>query len=198
MFKKVLILEVILLSSLFAKDCASYFNPDKFYEAPSYLEELIEDNIKSLNIPIFGKIQEYKNLNFKKEKNTYIKENSYVTFKEYVYPQKSQLWKYKIKDGLVDTFDISKKEYYKFDDSDIANEINENFEQFWNDWVEDGYSMQLIPTHTLFRYKEYYFALSIFVYGFKGDASALDNTIVNYHFKDYTNKVHIFIKCEES
>lgn len=193
--KKTIFLLIFISTLVFAKDCATYYKPDKFYEAPLYLEELIEENIHNLELEVFGSAKEYKKLNFKKDNDTFIKENSFVKLKDYTYPIKSQLWKYKIKNKKIEEFDISKKEYYKFLDSDIANEINENFEQFWNDWVEDGYSMQLLPTHTLFRYKDFYFSLSVFIYGVKGDASSLEHTIVNYHFKNYTKEVNKYIKC---
>lgn len=195
MLKKILILQILLLNLLFAKDCANYFNPNKFYEAPLYLQELIEENIENLELSLFGNKKEFKKLNFKETKNIFIKDDSFFTLKEYLYPIKSQLWKYKVKNSEVDEIEISKSEYYKLEDSEIANEINENFEQFWNDWNEDGYTMQLLPTHTLFSYKEYYFALSVFVYGFKGDASSLEKTVVNYNFKNYTKEVNTYIKC---
>lgn len=193
MLKRIILIQFILLHILFAKDCVNYYNPEKFYEAPLYLEELIEENIKGL--ALFAKKEDYKYLEFKKENNTYTKKDSFIKLKEYIYPIQSQLWKYKVKNNFIEEFDISMREYYKLEDSEIANEINENFEGFWNDWIEDGYSMQLIPTHTLFRYKDYYFALSVFVYGVKGDASSLKHTVVNYHLKNYTKEVKTYLKC---
>lgn len=195
MLKKILILQLLLFNFLFSKDCADYFNPNKFYETPLYLQELIEENIENLGVSLFDIKKEYKKLNFTNTKNTFIKDDSFFTLKEYLYPIKSQLWKYKTKNKKVIEVDISKSEYYKLAEEEIANEINENFEQFWNDWNEDGYTMQLLPTHTLFSYKEYYFALSVFVYGFKGDASSLEKTVVNYHLKNYTKEVNTYIKC---
>ena len=131
---------------LFASDCSPYFNPNKFYEAPQYLQELLE------------------NTNINKEKIEFI---------------------------------IQKPELYQFRDSEIAQEINENFGGFWADWIEDGYEMQLVPEQTLFHYKDNYFSLEVFVYGVKGDATKLKATTVKYRFYKYTNEVNTYIKCNK-
>ena len=196
MIKK-LFLITLLITSINAKDCSPYFNPDKFYEAPEYLQELIENNIDSLGVKLFDTKEEYSKLNFKKSQNEYIKEKSFLQFKDYKYPLKTQLWKYKLLNNQVDEINISKTEYYRFADLEIANEINENFEQFWSDWIEDGYSMQLVPEQILFRYKDSYFSFSVFIYGIKNDATPLEKTVINYWLKNYTPQVNEYIECSK-
>lgn len=194
MIKK-LLLTLIISLNLFANDCSPYYNPNKFYEAPEYLATLIEENIEQHGLTLFGKAKSYEKLNFEKAETLYIKKDSFTQLKEYKYPNKTQLWKYKIKDNSVDEINISRAEYYRFADLEIANEINENFEQFWSDWIEDGYSMQLVPEQVLFQYKQHYFSFSVFIYGIKNDATQLENTVVNYWFKNFTPQVNEHIEC---
>jgi len=194
MIKK-LLLTLIISVTLFANDCSPYYNPNKFYEAPEYLATLIEENIENLGLTLFDKTAAYEKLSFKKEKNTYTKKESYIQLKEYQYPNKTQFWKYKSNNNVVDEINISHTEYYRFADLEIANEINENFEQFWSDWIEDGYSMQLVPEQVLFQYKDYYFSFSVFIYGIKNDATQLEKTVVNYWFKNFTPQVNEHIEC---
>ena len=130
----------------FAEECSPYFNPNKFYDAPEYLQKLLAD------------------INFNKQK---------------------------------DKFNIEQKELYRFKDIDIANDINENFGGFWSDWIEDGYEMQLTPEHTLFKYNNFYFSLSVFIYGVVGDATKLKATTVKYYFYNYTTEVNKYMKCKK-
>lgn len=196
MIKKILTI-TLLVSFVWANECSPYFNPDKFYEAPEYLEELIENNINTLGVKLFEDKKQYSKLSFKKFEDEFIKDNSFVDFKDYKYPQNTEFWKYKTKNGLVDEINISKTEYYRFEDLEIANEINDNFEQFWSDWVEDGYSMQLVPEQVLFKYKDYYFSFSVFIYGIKNDATPLEKTVINYWLKNYTPQVQEYIQCSK-
>lgn len=144
--KNKLLLFIFITNFLFASDCSPYFNPDRFYESPEYLQELLKD------IDIDDK---------------------------------------KIK------FTIEKKELYRFNESDIANEINENFGGFWNDWLEDGYEMQLTPEDTVFKYKDNYLSLQVFIYGVKGDATEYKGTIIKYKFYNYTKDVSQYIICKK-
>ena len=142
------IFSVLLLGNLlYASQCSPYFNPERFYDAPEYLQEILK--------------------NIKINKKT-------------------------------DEFDIKKAELYKFSEFEIAQEINENFGGFWSDWIEDGYEMQLTPEHTLFKYNNFYFSLSVFIYGVTGDATKLNATTVKYHFYNYTKEVNKHIICEKT
>ena len=100
----------------------------------------------------------------------------------------------KIQDDIK-RFEIIKTELYKYRDEEIAQEINEAFEYLWNDWIEDGYEMQLTPEQTLFKYKNNYLSLEVFIYGVKGDATKRTTTQVKYFFYNYTPEVKKYIKC---
>ena len=95
-------------------------------------------------------------------------------------------------------FSIIKKELYQYRDEEIASEINDSFGYLWNDWIEDGYEMQLSPEQTLIHYNGHYLSLEVFIYGIKGDATKLNKTEVKYSFYNYTNEVHKHIKCKKS
>ncbi|MCK5110352.1 MAG: hypothetical protein KAQ94_02440 [Arcobacteraceae bacterium] len=94
-------------------------------------------------------------------------------------------------------FDIKVVELYRFTEDEIANDINDNFGGFWNEWIEDGYEMQLVPEQTLFRYKDNYFSLQVLIYGVVGDATTLKGTTVEYHFYNYTKEVNKHILCKK-
>jgi len=97
----------------------------------------------------------------------------------------------------VDEVNIAQVELYRFSDLEIATDINDEFGEFWGNWIEDAYEMQLTPEQTLFRYNNKYFSFSVFIYGVKGDATELKGTVVNYWFKDYTKQVNEYIKCKK-
>jgi len=53
MFLKSLLLLLLFCSSLFSKQCSPYFNPERFYEAPDYLKELLIQNNDKVNLRKF-------------------------------------------------------------------------------------------------------------------------------------------------
>jgi hypothetical protein len=193
MKSKLFILVPFLLSSLSANECSPYYNPDKFYEAPSYLNELIEENINQKGLSLFGSASTYKTLKFEQIKDSFF--NNHIKMQEYKYPLENGLFEYKVKNKQVDEISISKVELYKYSDIDIATEINDNFEEFWSDWIEDDYEMKLIPEQVLFQYQEKYFSFSVYIYGIKKDGSKLKGTVVKYWMKDYTQEVNENIEC---
>ena len=196
MFTKTIFFTFLLSCLLYSNECSPYYNPDKFYESPEYLSELISENIEEKGLILFGEVSEYKKLKFKQINNTFI--NEYKKLNEYKYPIKNGLFEYKVKDKKVDELSISKVEIYKLSDLDIANEINYNFEEFWSDWTENNYEMKLFPDQILFRYEDKYFSFSVYIYGVKGDGTNLKGTTVKYWLKDYTKKVNEYITCSKS
>ncbi len=194
MIKKVLFL-LIIVNFIWAKECSPYFNPEKFYDAPEFLVELFENNLNTQKIFVDEKA--YAQAQFIKKENTALKENSYIQHGDYRYPIQTGVWKYKTKGTLIDELNIAQAEIYRFKDEDIANTINDDFGNFWLDFVEDGFSMQLTPEQTLFRYNGEYFTFSVFIYGVQGDATPLKGTVVNFWLKNYTNEVNEYIQCSK-
>ena len=180
---------LLCFTILNASQCSPYFNPKKFYETPEALTELLDENFpegvfssKKFDIEIV-------------ENDEILKKGSFIKDNEYIYPNKSGFWKYKIINNKVEEVNFARSEIYRFLDEDIANTINDDFENFWQDFIENAYEMQLTPEQTLFRYNDTYFTMSIFIYGVKGDATPLKGTVVNLWLKDYTKQVNIHIKC---
>jgi len=195
MFLKLFLGTLLLFVSLNAKECSPYYNPERFYDANDSLIELIEDNINQKGLELFGNSEKYKTLSFKKENDSYVSHDKHTRLNDYIYPASNGLWKYKIIKDKVDEISIARVELYRYSDAEIANDLNDTFENYWSDWLEDGYEMQLTPEQTLFRYNDKYFSFSVYIYGFKGDATPLKGTIVNYWFKDYTKHVNEHIQC---
>ncbi|MFK2821600.1 hypothetical protein ACOJTA_01390 [Malaciobacter sp. WC5094] len=192
---KIFMLTILFLGLLHSKECSPYYNPDKFYEAPEYLVNLIEEHLK--NKPLFGNKKEYQDFKLKEVKNnTFL--NEHIKNGEYIYPKKSGLFSYKIKDQNIDEISISIVNIYRYTDISIAEEINNDFEGFWNDWIENAYEMQLTPEQILFKYKDKYFTFSVFIYGIKKDATNLKGTSIVYWLKDYTKQVKKYIQCEKN
>lgn len=187
--KKTIIFFLILSSYLFSSQCSPYYNPDKFYEAPEMLKEILDEYLPN---GLFSKYGFKEELLRNKE---IIKKDSFVKQGDYIYPIKNGFWKYKKKDGKIDEVNIAKVEIYRFSDFDIANTLNEDFENYWNDYIENAYEMQLTPEQTLFRYNNTYFTMSVFIYGVKGDTTPLKGTVVNLWLKDYTKEVNAHIQC---
>jgi len=194
MIKHTIVFTIISIETLLAQGCSPYFNPDKFYDAPSYLEEKIENNIIKYGLELFGTKENYKKLNLKKIDNNFI--NNYQQLEDYKYPIKNGIFEYKIKDNFVDELTIAQVELYKYTDLSIAEEINDNFDGFWSDWIENDYEMKLIPEQTLFKYKDKYFSFSVYIYGIQGDGTNLKGTTIKYWLKNYTKEVNKFIVCK--
>jgi len=194
MLKHAMFFTILSVEALFAQNCSPYYNPDKFYDAPSYLKEIIEDNIKRSGLDLFGTEQNYKKLSFKKSDNSFI--NEYQQLKEYKYPIKNGIFEYKVKNKVIDELSIAQVELYKYTDLSIAEEINGNFDEFWSDWSENDYEMKLVPEQVLFKYQEKYFSFSIFIYGIEGDGTNLKGTVVKYWLKNYTKEVNKYIECK--
>ena len=194
MGKKFLCSSLLCFSVLFTKDCSPYYNPDKFYEAPEYLEDLIDTSLNGK--ALFGEESEYKSLLFNKDSNNKYTNKS-VELKDYRFPKQNGLFSYKVKDKNIDEIEIATVNLYKLSDLEIAEEINNDFEGFWSDWVEDGYEMQLVPEQILLKYNNKYFTFSVFIYGVKGDTTRLKGTTIKYWIKDYTVQVNEFIECSK-
>lgn len=187
--KKLLYTTILFFTFSFANDCSPYFNPKKFYESPEILTELLDETFPN---GIFT------NTKFKNEiplNDEVLKEGSFTKQGEFIYPIKSGLWKYKKIKNKVNEVNVSRAEIYRFSDIDIANSVNDDFENFWNDYIEDAYEMQLTPEQTLFRYNNTYFTMSVFIYGVLGDSTPLKGTVVNLWLKDYTKQVNTHIQC---
>ena len=172
-----------------ANECSPYFNPEKFYETSENLTELLDETFPN---GIFS--NKKFNIEIKKD-DEILKKNSFIKDSEYIYPTKSGFWKYKKINNKINEVNLARAEIYRFADIDIANTVNDDFENFWNDYLENAYEMQLTPEQTLFRYNNTYFTMSVFIYGVKGDSTPLKGTVVNLWLKDYTKEVNIHIKC---
>ena len=191
---------LFIFSFVFAKECADQYNPENFLDAPMRVGDILDDALK--NLPLFGKEKVYNKLKFKKVsfdgKSWYAKPNSYKKEGDYIYPQISGLWKYHVgKNGYIDEFDIADAYSYKDRVESVANEINSDFEGLWSRWGGDDYALKLLPEDAQIRYENFYFSLNVYLYGVKEDATNLKNTVVNYHFLNYTNEVNQFLKCKK-
>ncbi len=197
--KRVIFILLFTFSLLFSKECADQYNDEAFLDAPSRLGDILDEGLKGL--PLFGSAKAYKKLGFKKididEENWYIKPGSYIKEKDYIYPINSGLWKYHVdKSGFVDEFDIADAYSYKDRVESVANEINSDFEGMWSRWGGDDYALKLLPEDAQLRYGDFYLSLNVYLYGVKEDATNLKNTVINYHFLNYTNEVNQYLKCK--
>ncbi len=195
MHLKLFLFSFIFCISLNAKECSPYYNPERFYEANEKLIELIDNNLFNKKLSFFGNSQELEKLGFVREKDYFISNHNHIRVNDYLYPSINGLWKYKLNDGKIDEINIAKIELYQYKDAQIAYELNEMYDNYWSDWVENGYEMQLTPEQTLFRYNDTYFSFSVYIYGVKGDSTPLKGTVINYWFKNYTKHVNKYIKC---
>lgn len=185
--------------SLFAKQCADQYDSEAFLDAPERLGEIIDSGLKGL--PLFGKADAYNKLGFKKmvidDRVYYINPKMITKEKDYIYPVKSGLWKYHIdKNGKIDEFDIADAFSYKDGAQSVANEVNSDFEGLWNKWGGDDYALLMQPEDAQLRYGNYYLSLNVYLFGVEEDATSLKNTVVDYHFLNYTNEVNQYLKCK--
>ncbi len=180
---------IFCFNLLNASECSPYFNPDKFYETSESLTELLDENFPK---GIFTKTK-FDNEILKNDE--ILKKDTFIEVGEFIYPIKSGFWKYKKINNEINEVNLARAEIYKFADIDIANTINDDFDNYWNEYIENAYEMQLTPEQTLFRYNDAYFTMAVFIYGVKGDSTPLKGTVVNLWLKDYTKQVNTYIKC---
>jgi hypothetical protein len=186
---RLILLLLLCFNIIQAKECSPYYNPKKFYEASEGLTEILDENFSN---GIFSDISFKDKVAVHEE---VLKKGSFIKFGEYIYPTKNGLWKYKKIDNKINEVNISRTEIYKLADIEIANSINDDLDNFWDDFIENAYEMQLTPEQTLFRYNNTYFTMAVFIYGVKGDQTPLKGTSINLWLKDYTKEVNIYIKC---
>ena len=182
---------IFSISLLNANECSPYFNPNKFYETSEALTEILDETFPN---GIFTNKKFENELVLDEE---VLKKDSFTKQGDFIYPTKSGFWKYKKIKNKVDEVNIARAEIYRFSDIDIANSVNDDFENFWNDYIENAYEMQLTPEQTLFRYNNTYFTMSVFIYGVLGDSTPSKGTVVNLWLKDYTKEVNTHIQCNE-
>jgi hypothetical protein len=190
---------LLISIAIFARQCADQYSDEAFLDAPERLGEIIDEGLKGLLL--FGKADNYKKLGFEKIKIDgkiyYINLKMIKRDKDYIYPVKSGLWKYHTdKNGYIDEFDIADAFAYKDKVESVANEINSDFEGMWSKWGGDDYGLLMQPEDAQLRYNRYYLSLNVYLYGVEEDATGLKNTVVDYHFLNYTNEVNQYLKCK--
>jgi len=191
---------ILFISSLFSKQCADQYNPEKFLDAPDRFGEIIDANLK--NIKLFASVKEYLKLHFKKmkicDKIYFVKKNSFIKKGDYIYPVKSGLWKYHInKYTKIDEIDIADVYNYKDSIGSVSDEINSDFEGLWRRSGGSAYEAKLLPEDTQIRFGKKYIALSVYLYGLRDDSTELNTTVVDYHILNYTREVDKFMECSE-
>jgi len=121
--KKILLIIAVLVSFLYAQKCADEFSPQKFEESPSSFEDLVD-------MTPLGKVDN--SFTFIKENDTFYKQNSYIKYKDYIYPTISGFWSYK-KDtnGKIYEVNISQIESEIMTETSLTDMINSDFEDTW-------------------------------------------------------------------
>lgn len=180
---------IFCFNLLNANECSPYFNPERFYESSESLTELLDENFPN------GIFSDMKFNNEIKSNDEILKKDSFIKKGDFLYPTKSGFWKYKKINEKIEEVNLARAEIYRFSDIDIANTVNDDFDNYWNEYIENAYEMQLTPEQTLFRYNNTYFSMSVFIYGVKGDSTPLKGTVINLWLKDYTKQVNTHIKC---
>jgi len=172
---------------LFASNCADEFSPEKFDESPSFFEELVD-------ISPFG--QKDEQLGFIKKDGTFYKQNSYIKYKDYIYPSINGLWSYKRdSNGKIYEVNISQIESEIMTETSLTDMINSDFEDTWRKWEGDSYEHYMEPEFVRFKYKGYYLSLKVYFWGVQGDSAKVEKSTINYQIIDFTNEVNTYIKC---
>jgi len=177
---------VILVSFVFAQQCADEFSPEKFNESPSFFEELVD----------LTPIGEKKELSFVKKKDTFYKPNSYISYKAYIYPTINGFWSYKADaNGKIYEVSVSQIESEIVNDSVLSDMINSDFEDAWRKWEGDGYEHYMEPEFVRFKYGKKYLSLKAIFWGVEGDSARVDKSTISYQITDFTDEVNGYIKC---
>ncbi len=187
--KNFILITFILVSSVFAQQCADEFSPEKFGESPSFFEDLVDMT------PIGTK----KNLGFIKKGDTFYKPNSYITYKAYIYPTTNSFWSYKVdKNNKIYEVNVSQVESSRIGDASLTEMLNDDFEEAWRKWDGDGYEHYMVPEFVRFKYGKKYLSLKVYFWGIDGDSARVEKSTINYQIIDFTDEVNSYIKCTKS
>jgi len=173
---------------LLAGQCPDEFSPSHFIESPSYFEDLVD--VSSL-----GKTD--KNLGFIKKGDTFYKPNSFIIYKDYIYPKINGFWSYKKdKNGKIYEVNVAQIESETMDTMALAEMVNNDFEDIWQKTDGDGYEHYMYPEFTRFEYGKSYLSLKVFFWGVSGDSAHVNKSTINYQIIDFTDEVNGFIHCD--
>ena len=185
--KKIILVIYFLNIYLFAGQCADEFSPQKFDESPSFFEDLVD-------ISALG--QKPNDLGFIQKGDLFYKPNSFIVYKDYIYPTVNGLWSYKIDaKGKIYEANISQIESGILSDTVLADMLNSDFEDTWRKWEGDGYEHYMEPEFVRFKYKDYYLSLKVVFWGVEGDSAKVKKSTVNYQIIDFTDEVNDYIRC---
>ncbi len=184
--KNFIFIITLMVSSVFAQQCADEFSPLKFEESPSFFEDLVD----------LTPITERKELGFIKKGDIFYRPNSYVTYKSYTYPTINGFWSYKAdKSGKIYEVNVSQIESSRLGDASLTEMLNDDFEEAWRKWDGDAYEHYMIPEFVRFRYGKKYLSLKVYFWGIDGDSARVEKSTINYQIIDFTDEVNSYIHC---
>jgi hypothetical protein len=184
--KKIIFALTILITSIFAQQCADEFSPEKFQEAPSFFGGLVD----------LTPIGEKKELGFEKKGDTFYKPNSYITYKAYIYPTTNSFWSYKVDEsGKIYEVNVSQIESEILGDATLTQMLNDDFEEAWRKWDGDGYEHYMVPEFVRFKYGKKYLSLKVYFWGIDGDSAKVKKSTINYQIIDFTDEVNSYMRC---
>jgi len=184
--KKLILITTILTSSVFAQQCADEFSPQKFEEAPSFFEDLVD----------LTPIGEKKELDFIKKENTFYKPDSFVVYKDYIYPKINGFWSYKVdSSGKIYEVNVAQIESQRVSDTVLTDMINSDFEDTWRKWEGNGYEHYMVPEFVRFKYGKKYLSLKTHFWGVEGDNAKVKKSTISYQIIDFSAEVNSYIHC---
>jgi len=181
------ILTIALLSGLlFANECAGEFSPQKFQESPSFFEDLVDET----------PLSKTEDLGYIKKEGIFYKPNSYITYKDYIYPTTNGFWSYKVdKSGKIYEVNVSQIESERIESTILTDMINSDFEDAWRKWEGDGYEHYMEPEFVRFKYGKKYLSLKVTFWGVEGDSARVEKSTINYQITDFSDEVNSYIRC---
>ncbi len=183
---KKIILTLTLLATFAFSQCADEFSPEKFQESPAFFEDLVDATI-------LGKTAD---IGFERNGDTFYKKDSYITYKDYIYPTINGFWSYKAdKNGKVYEVNVSQIESSRVGDSELTEMINSDFEDAWRKWEGNGYEHYMVPEFVRFKYGKKYLSLKVIFWGIDGDSARVKKSTINYEIIDFNDEVNEYIKC---
>lgn len=184
--KKYILIIALLSGVLFATECADEFSPQKFQESPSFFEDLVDKTA----------LGEKKEQGFSKLENIFYKPNSYITYKDYIYPIINGFWSYKVDShGKIYEVNISQIESEIVTDTVLTDMINSDFEDTWREWDGDGYEHYMVPEFVRFKYRKKYLSLKVTFWGVEGDSARVKKSTINYQIIDFSDEVNSYVRC---
>lgn len=177
-------------------NCHDDFAPRTFEESSDNLNDFLQEQFLDKNISFNLNKKDIKNLHLKIIKDGFEYPNSYIKTKIGNFPNHIGIYKIDKLYGNLQKIHILVKEPNRLTANEAFNTANDLIGNLFYDYNIDATKLNLKPYEARVYYKDSYLGISVEVYGVKGDATEIKQTLIDISIINYSNWVDEYKKCK--